>query len=155
MAKVMFLLVSVILSIVGRSASVHAGIPPTTPPGQTPPWKQTRPGADTPPPGSRHRPGSRHPPGKQTAAYGQWAAGTHPTGMYSCFCMSALRFNPKTEVCFWVKWIPFNPPPPSKMESVLLCPSLREKRTDLTQNVLLLVPRLCITEVFPAKAQWV
>ena len=25
------------------------------------------------------------PPEKQTAAYGQWAAGTHPTGMHSCF----------------------------------------------------------------------
>ena len=25
------------------------------------------------------------PPRKQTPAYGQWAAGTHPTGMHSCF----------------------------------------------------------------------
>ena len=46
------------------SASVHAGIHP-------PPWEQTPPGAD--------------PPGKQTAAYGQRAGGTHPTGMHSCF----------------------------------------------------------------------
>ena len=61
------------------SASVHAGIHP--PPGQTHP-----PGSRPPrsgPPRSRH-PRSRHPPGKQIAAYGQRAAGTHPTGMHSC-----------------------------------------------------------------------
>ena len=75
----------------------------------------TLPGADTPPeqtpPWSRHPPRSRHPweqtpplepppppreqkphpeqtpptPRKQTQAYGQRAAGTHPTGMHSCF----------------------------------------------------------------------
>ena len=91
---------------VGWSASVHAGIPP---PEQTPPPQQTPPppsGADTPPQ-SRHPPEqtpteqtpptrrphqSRHPPGKQTPAYGQWAAGTHPTGMHSCLA----RFLPKT-----------------------------------------------------------
>ena len=28
---------------------------------------------------------STPPPRKQTQAYGQWAAGTHPTGMHSCF----------------------------------------------------------------------
>ena len=59
----------------------------------TPTLEQTPLGADTPreqtPPGSRH-PQSRHPPGadplqKQTAAYGQRAAGTHPTGMHSCY----------------------------------------------------------------------
>ena len=94
------------------SASVHAGIYPQSrhPPEQTPPWEQSRPpGPDTPPgpttpdqiPPSRHPPGSRHspdqipPPGtrtppppppavKQTPAYGQRAAGTHPTGMHSC-----------------------------------------------------------------------
>ena len=48
----------------GGSASVHAGIPPRTRP---PPPDQADP-----------------PPGKQTAAYGQRAAGTHPTGMHSC-----------------------------------------------------------------------
>ena len=42
--------------------------------GYTPPPDQT-------PPGSRHPP----PPGKQTPAYGQRAAGSHPTGMHSCF----------------------------------------------------------------------
>ena len=68
MAKVMFLLVSVILLTWGVSASVHAGIPHTTPPEQTPPREQTPPeqtppGADTP--RSRH-PQSRHPPGADT-----------------------------------------------------------------------------------------
>ena len=40
-----------------------------------------------PPSRSRQPPGSRPPPGKQTPAYGQRAAGTHPTGMHSCFNM--------------------------------------------------------------------
>ena len=58
--------------------------PEQTPPGSRHPPEQT-------PPGSRHPPQSRHPPGadipprKQTPAYGQWAAGTHPTGMHSCY----------------------------------------------------------------------
>ena len=61
------------------------------PPGPgRPPWDQ----ADTPRirqtphlgPG-RHPPRTRQtpPPGKQTPAYGLRAAGTHPTGMHSCF----------------------------------------------------------------------
>ena len=50
----------VCLSTGGGSASVHAGIYP--------------PGADTP-------------PRKQTPAYGQRAAGTHPTGMHSCLLL--------------------------------------------------------------------
>ena len=54
------------------------------PPGSRHPPEQTPPGADTPP-GSRHPPRSRHPPGKQTPPYGQWVAGTHPTGMHSFF----------------------------------------------------------------------
>ena len=91
--------------------SVHAGIhpreqtpPPSRhPPGADTPWEQTplrtrhthTPGPGTPcPPGSRHPPrpatppGPGTPPGKQTAAYGQRAAGTHPTGMHSCFLCS-------------------------------------------------------------------
>ena len=54
------------------------------------PQEQTHPlGADTPqeqthPTGSRHPP-EQTPPGKQTTAYGQRSAGTHPTGMHSCF----------------------------------------------------------------------
>ena len=87
----------------------------TPPPEQTPPREETPPRADTPqirhhPPGStppradipppradtpqirHHPPGSTAPPpeqtpppGKRTAAYGQRAADTHPTGMHSCY----------------------------------------------------------------------
>ena len=61
-AKVMFLLVSVILLTLGVSASVHAGISPPRsrhPPGaDTPP-----PGADTPPQEQTHPPGADTPPG--------------------------------------------------------------------------------------------
>ena len=92
------------------SASVHAGI--HRPPEQTPPPRadtpreqtlpeQTPPGADTPYPKEQTPPGAdTHspeqtpppradppPPGKQTAAYGQRASGTHPTGMHSCLLL--------------------------------------------------------------------
>ena len=55
-------------------------------PGRTPPGpgrtpQQGEPPQDQAPP----RPGRHPPPGEKTAAYGQWAAGTHPTGMHSCF----------------------------------------------------------------------
>ena len=81
---------------VGVSASVHAGAdtpqsrhpleqqPPRSrhpPRADTSPWEQTPHPEQTPPPGSR-------PPGKQTTAYGQRAAGTHPTGMHSCASLS-------------------------------------------------------------------
>ena len=59
------------------SASVHAGIYP--------------PGADLP--RSRHPSGADTPPRKQAPAYGQRAAGTHPTGIHSCilfYCLSTL-----------------------------------------------------------------
>ena len=47
---------------------------------QTPPQtRQTPPRADTPPP-----------PPEQTSAYGQRVAGTHPTGMHSCFSLSSF-----------------------------------------------------------------
>ena len=40
---------------------------------------------EPPQPGQGEPPQSRHPPpGKHTPAYGQRAAGTHPTGMHSC-----------------------------------------------------------------------
>ena len=74
------------------SASVHAGIPPRsrpplgadTPQEQTPPWSRHPPPEQTPP-RSRHIPPEQTPPlRKQTPAYGQRAAGTHPTGMHSC-----------------------------------------------------------------------
>ena len=91
----------------GVSASMHAGMPDPPgsrhPPGQTSP--RTRPPLTRHPPDQAHppRPGThpqtRHtPPGtgthtlgpapparKQTQAYSQWAAGTHPTGMHSCY----------------------------------------------------------------------
>ena len=96
----------------GGSASKHAGIPtpPTShPPDQAPLQTRPPPGADTPPsrhptpphprpytPRSRHPPRTIHPPPqKQTPAYGLRAAGTHPTGMHSCWCCdhSACAFD--------------------------------------------------------------
>ena len=49
----------------------------------------------TPPPPSRHPT-----PGKQTAAYGQRAAGTHPTGMHSCMIMCPLTCTCSSLFCF-------------------------------------------------------
>ena len=56
--------------------------------GEPPQTKENPPGTKENPPGPRRPPWTRQiPPGKKTAAYGQWAAGTHPTGMQSCcFC---------------------------------------------------------------------
>ena len=55
----------------------------------TPPQSRPPPGPDTHPPEPDTTPPTRHspppPPGKQTPAYGLRAAGTHPTGMHSCF----------------------------------------------------------------------
>ena len=58
----------------------------------TPPWEQTpppqsrhpsSPGADTP--GTRYTPQDQvHPHAEHAGRYGQWAGGTHPTGMQSC-----------------------------------------------------------------------
>ena len=79
-AKVMFLQVCVILFTGGCLPQCMLGYHP--------------PGADTPqdqiPPRSRspleQTPSQDQTPlGKQTPAYGQRAAGTHPTGMHSCF----------------------------------------------------------------------
>ena len=67
-----------------------------TSPGQgEPPWSRRHPPPGTSPPRSRHSP-PPPPPGKQTPAYGQWAAGTHPTGMHSClkkFSKNSLEFR--------------------------------------------------------------
>ena len=61
---------------------MHAGIPP--PREQThPPGSRHPPGADTPQ--EQTPPQDQTPPGKQTPAYGLPAAGTHPTGMHSCY----------------------------------------------------------------------
>ena len=75
--KVMFLQVCVILFTGGRCLP------------QCMLGYHTPPGADTPqepdtPPGTKYTPPAR----KQTPAYGQRAAGTHPTGMHSCLKMS-------------------------------------------------------------------
>ena len=67
---------------------------------KTPPGREELPlGRENPLPRSRHPPGrenppgaGRTPPGKQTAAYGQWAAGTYPTGMHSCYSFT-LKIN--------------------------------------------------------------
>ena len=62
---------------------------------QTPP----APRADTPTPGAdtpqnrQPPPEQTHPSGKQTPTYGQWAAGTHPTGMHSCFFLSFRTYQ--------------------------------------------------------------
>ena len=99
-AKVMFLHVSVILftggvSRQGEPPAPRQGEPPPDqgdppgpgrppPAGRTPRTRQTPPNqAD--PPGPGRPPQTRHPPGKQTSEYGLRAAGTHPTGMHSCF----------------------------------------------------------------------
>ena len=98
-AKVIFLHLSAILFTGRGSASVHAGIPPDRhilpgsrhpPPEQTPPGPDTHPPEQTPPgadpPRADTPPQSRHPP----PPYGQWAAGTHPTGMHSCYLISLV-----------------------------------------------------------------
>ena len=118
-AKVMFLLVSVILLTGGVSdrenppgkeapqarkphvagdSSPRRSPPLPHPPRRPPltPGKETSltPGRESPlagrPPGKetpwQGDPLARRPPGRETLpAYGQWAAGTHPTGMHSCW----------------------------------------------------------------------
>ena len=124
-AKVMFLQAPVILSTerggcLPQCKQGYHSHPPT-------PWEQTPPGADTPPdqtptrpdppgayapnpreqrppepttpPGAHPQPpGADTPPGKQTPAYGQWAAGTHPTGMHSCL-IKWLRWIGQNHLC--------------------------------------------------------
>ena len=66
-----------------------------TPPGtRQPPQDQstTPPGTRQPPPRTRQKPPSPH-FWKNTAAYGQWAAGTHPTGMHSCLKVNRLPID--------------------------------------------------------------
>ena len=54
-----------------------------TPPEQTPPQEQ-KPHRSRHPAGADTPPQEQRPPRQQTPAYGQCAAGTHPTGMHSC-----------------------------------------------------------------------
>ena len=88
-AKVIFLHLFVILFtgwclpqyMLGYQAPQEQTPPPLeadTPQADTHPQEQTPPRAD--------------PPWKQTPAYSQWAAGTHPTGMHSCY-ISHLNGN--------------------------------------------------------------
>ena len=72
-AKVIFLHLSVIHSVHRGGGGL-----PQCMLGYHPPRSRHPPGPDTPPPGA-------DPTGKQTPAYGLRAAGTHPTGMHSCF----------------------------------------------------------------------
>ena len=70
-----------------RPPKKEAPPPKETPPRRRHPPKKEAPSRRRPPPRRRHPPRRRPPPRKQTQAYGQWAAGTHPTGMHSClFC---------------------------------------------------------------------
>ena len=105
-AKVMFLLVSVILSTGG---GLWQGDPPARrpPPGKEAPLAgrpspaRRPPGKETPwqgDPPSKEAPPARMPPRKETPlarrpppAYGQWAAGTHPTGMHSCAFWTIIK----------------------------------------------------------------
>ena len=73
-AKVMFLHVSVIMSTGGFS---RQGEPP--------------PGRENPPPGWENLPGWENPPGSRLQNYGLRAAGTHPTGMHSCFSAAFIQ----------------------------------------------------------------
>ena len=97
-AKVIFLHLFVILFTGGGGVCLRQNPSPgSRPPGSyTPPSRQP-PGADPPrsrpAPRSRHPlplgadppPGSRLPPREQNPAYAQRAAGTHRTGMHSCW----------------------------------------------------------------------
>ena len=105
----MFLHVSVILLTGGglrRNPPPGPGRPPPTGTRQTPPQirEEPPPGPGRPPPDQADPipPGRENAPtGKKTAAYGQLAAGTHPTGMHSCYIIISLstphplQFSPK------------------------------------------------------------
>ena len=71
----------------GMSAPLHAGI--NTTPGMythTPPRHVHRTRAGTPPQAGT-------PPVQCMLGYGQQAGGTHPTGMYSCFCNADIHLT--------------------------------------------------------------
>ena len=72
----------------------RADPPEQTPPRSRHPQEQTPPKADTPL-GADTPSRSRPPPGKQTPAYGQRAAGTHPTGMHSCLMQFSAKIMAK------------------------------------------------------------
>ena len=99
----MFLHVSVILSTGG--GVLWAGPPGS---GRHPPSRENPPGTRQTPPAGRTPPDQADPPRRENPplgpgrltphphpppAYGQWAAGTHPTGMYSCFEEFPFQFT--------------------------------------------------------------
>ena len=125
-----------------KGGRVHAGMPdPPSGPGRPPcdqadtPWDQ----ADTPPdqaglplgPGRPPRDQADHPhlpppptsldqtdpPGKQTPAYGLRAAGTHPTGMHSCFLLYIAFSNKNTIINCQLKVLGLNQPVPRNVLS--------------------------------------
>ena len=109
-AKVIFLHLFVIL-FTGGACLRQTPPPEQTPLEQTPPPQSRPPPGSGPPPSpleqtprSRHPPweqttppGADHPPSppKQTPAYGQRAAGRHPTGMHSCLIKIFTNFQTK------------------------------------------------------------
>ena len=89
-----------------------AGRPPPRPgrpprQGESPPRPGRPPRTRQTPP--HPRPGRPPPAGKKTAAYGQWAASTHPTGMHSCFlCLSFVPFCQFFDLFrVWMTWTGF------------------------------------------------
>ena len=101
------------------SASVHAGIHHSPPPRSRHPLGPGTPQADIPPradpqehpPRSRppleqtpprNHPPEQTPPSLQTAAHGQRAAGTHPTGMHSWFLIMIQKVKKMLEMTTFV-----------------------------------------------------
>ena len=85
-AKVIFLHLFVILftgGVVSQKALRQTPPDQTPPPPEQTPAPRTRPPLDQTPPDQPPR--EQTPPRKQTPAYGLRAAGTHPTGMHSCY----------------------------------------------------------------------
>ena len=84
----MFLHVCVILFTGGGGGVWSRGVPAWSPPDQagTPHHHHHPTPRDQTPPGPGIPAWARHPPPEQqTLEYGQRSAGTHPTGMHSCF----------------------------------------------------------------------
>ena len=127
LAKVIFLHLFVILFPGGEYLTRYTPHPGTRyplPPDQVHPpgTRYTPPRPGTPPPG----PGT--PPGLQTPEYGQRSAGTHPTGMHSCYTKKIIWFQTIVVHCF-------------RLWSISqICTTLREQLCTLTcwtQNGLL------------------
>ena len=127
LAKVIFLHLSVIHSVhrggVPDQAPPRDQVPPPTrftpwdqihthnPPRPHPAGTRYTPRDQVHPPRTTHTPLDQvppapgpgtHPPEQQPPEYGQWSAGTHPTGMHSCLafyfaksCMKMKQFRPR------------------------------------------------------------